>query len=99
MSGVRAQLGRGNHDRPQSSLTEGEPWTPRTGRHLSLVLVLNLVHSELDDGVDPVLEVCDPCHHPRLVPLGAPDSPGDDARQVVPPILLLHGHGTTRVPL
>jgi len=31
--------------------------------------------SELDDGVDPVPVVGYPRHHPRLVPLGAADTP------------------------
>ena len=55
--------------------------------------------SELDDGVDPVPVVGYPRHHPRLVPLGAAYTPGDDAGQVVPSVLSLHGHWSTGVPL
>ena len=54
---------------------------------------------ELDDGVNPVPKVGHPGHHPRLVPLGAADAPGDDAGEVVPAVLPRHGHGPAGVPL
>ena len=55
--------------------------------------------SELDDGVDPVPVVGYPRHHPRLVPLGAADAPGDDASQVPPTIGHPYHHRAARVAL
>jgi len=55
--------------------------------------------SELDDGVDPVPEVCNPGHDSWLVSLGATNAPGNDPRQVIPTIRPLCHHGATRVTL
>lgn len=64
-----------------------------------LAMPLAKTSLELDDGVNPVPKVGHPGHHPRLVPLGAADAPGDDAGEVVPAVLPRHGHGPAGVPL
>ena len=51
-------------------------------------------------GLDPVDELADPGVDPGLVRLAAPDAPGEDPRQLVPVLVLLHHHqGPPTVPL
>ena len=56
--------------------------------------------SVLEDLVDPLSEVGDPCVHARLVLLGTADAPTDDAGQHEPTVgLPLHRHRPSRVSL
>ena len=54
---------------------------------------------ELEDLVDPVLEVRDPGVDSGLVLLGAPDPPRDDPGEHEAPVLTLNNHRSAAVAL